>query len=99
MVKIEPTLWNKAFAGQARASRCKEYCFSLAHVADNCEESLVTTAYYTCTNLTGKPFFFLPKIAIQRIKNMCTPDLSYRNPLVQLTSPKKRKKEKEEEED
>ena len=34
--KIEPTLWNKAFAGQARATRCK-YCFSLTHTADDCD--------------------------------------------------------------
>ena len=34
--KIELTLWNKAFAGQARASRCK-YCFSLTHTAEDCD--------------------------------------------------------------
>ena len=34
--KIEPTLWNKAFAGQARASRCK-YGFSLTHTAEDCD--------------------------------------------------------------
>ena len=34
--KIDPTLWNKAFAGQARANRCK-YCFSLPHAADDCD--------------------------------------------------------------
>ena len=34
--KIEPTLWNKAFVGQARAARCK-YCFSLTHMADDCD--------------------------------------------------------------
>ena len=27
MAKIDPTLWNKAFTGQAQADRCK-YCFS-----------------------------------------------------------------------
>lgn len=34
--RIEPTLWNMAFAGKARAARCK-HCFSLTHPADDCE--------------------------------------------------------------
>ena len=34
--KIEPTLWNKAFAGQASSSRCK-YCFSLTHRSEECD--------------------------------------------------------------
>ena len=34
--RIEPTLWNIAFAGKARASRCK-HCFSLTHPAEDCE--------------------------------------------------------------
>ena len=34
--KIKPTLWNKAFAGQASSSRCK-YCFSLTHMLDECD--------------------------------------------------------------
>ena len=34
--KIDPTLWNKAFAGQAKASRCK-HCFSLTHSAEECD--------------------------------------------------------------
>ena len=29
--KIDPTLWNMAFTGQAKAQRCK-YCFSLTHM-------------------------------------------------------------------
>ena len=33
--KIDPTLWNKAFTGQARAQRC-QYCFSLTHKSDDC---------------------------------------------------------------
>ena len=34
--RIDPTLWNIAFAGQAKASRCK-YCFSLTHLAEDCD--------------------------------------------------------------
>ena len=34
--KIDPTLWNKAFAGQAKATRCK-HCFSLTHTAEECD--------------------------------------------------------------
>ena len=34
--KIEPTLWNMAFAGKARSVRCK-YCFGLSHSEQHCE--------------------------------------------------------------
>ena len=34
--RLDPTLWNIAFAGQARASRCK-YCFSLTHLTEECD--------------------------------------------------------------
>ena len=34
--KIEPTLWNMAFAGKARSIRCK-YCFGLSHSEQQCE--------------------------------------------------------------
>lgn len=34
--RIECTLWNIAFAGKARAARCKD-CFSLTHPAEDCE--------------------------------------------------------------
>ena len=34
--KIDPTLWNMAFTGQAKAHRCK-YCFSLTHQAEECD--------------------------------------------------------------
>ena len=34
--KIDPTLWNKAFTGQARAQRC-QYCFSLTHKSEDCD--------------------------------------------------------------
>ena len=34
--RIDPTLWNIAFAGQGRATRCK-YCFSLTHLSDDCD--------------------------------------------------------------
>ena len=34
--KIDPTLWNMAFTGQAKARRCK-YCFSLTHQAEDCD--------------------------------------------------------------
>ena len=32
--KIDPTLWNKAFTGQARAQRC-QFCFSLTHKSED----------------------------------------------------------------
>ena len=35
---IDPTLWNLAFAGQAKTTRCT-HCFSLSHRSDNCEFS------------------------------------------------------------
>lgn len=34
--RIDPTLWNIAFAGQGRASRCR-FCFSLSHHAEDCD--------------------------------------------------------------
>ena len=34
--KIDATLWNKAFTGQARAQRC-QYCFSLTHKSEDCD--------------------------------------------------------------
>ena len=34
--KIDPTLWNKAFTGQARGQRC-QYCFSLTHKSEDCD--------------------------------------------------------------
>ena len=34
--KIDPTLWNKAFTGQAKSKRCK-YCFSLSHESTDCD--------------------------------------------------------------
>ena len=34
--KIDPTLWNKAFTGQARAQRC-QYCFCLTHKSEDCD--------------------------------------------------------------
>ena len=33
--RIDPTLWNMAFVGQAKVSRCK-HCFSLTHTAADC---------------------------------------------------------------
>ena len=33
--KIDPTLWNKAFTGQARGQRC-QYCFFLTHKSEDC---------------------------------------------------------------
>lgn len=34
--KVDPTLWNKAFAGQAKATWCK-HCFSLTQMAEECD--------------------------------------------------------------
>ena len=34
--RIDPTLWNMAFTGQARAQRCK-FCFSLTHQSHDCD--------------------------------------------------------------
>lgn len=34
--RIDPTLWNMAFTGHARAERCR-YCFSLSHKPVDCE--------------------------------------------------------------
>ena len=33
---LDPTLWNLAFAGNARVSRCK-HCFALTHTSSECE--------------------------------------------------------------
>ena len=33
---LDPTLWNLAFAGNARVSRCK-HCFALTHTSSKCE--------------------------------------------------------------
>lgn len=34
--KIDPTLWNMAFTGQAKSRRCK-FCFSLTHPSEDCD--------------------------------------------------------------
>ena len=34
--RIDPTLWNMAFTGHAKAERCK-YCYSLCHKEVDCE--------------------------------------------------------------
>ena len=34
--RIDPTLWNMAFTGQAKAVRCK-FCFSLTHTSEECD--------------------------------------------------------------
>ena len=34
--RIDPTLWNVAFTGQAKSRRCK-YCFSLSHQSVECD--------------------------------------------------------------
>ena len=34
--RIDPTLWNMAFTGQAKSRRCK-YCFSLSHQSEECD--------------------------------------------------------------
>ena len=34
--RIDPTLWNMAFTGQAKSRRCK-YCFSLSHQSVECD--------------------------------------------------------------
>ena len=33
---LDPALWNLAFAGNARVSRCK-HCFALKHLSSECE--------------------------------------------------------------
>ena len=33
---MDTTLWNIAFSGQAKTSRCK-FCFSLSHESDDCD--------------------------------------------------------------
>ena len=34
--RIDPTLWNMAFTGQAKAKR-RKYCFSLSHLPEDCD--------------------------------------------------------------
>ena len=50
--KIDPTLWNMAFTGQAKAVRCK-FCFSLTHVSDECDWA--PTARVATTLVTVAP--------------------------------------------
>ena len=40
--KIDSTIWNLAFTGQAKASRCR-HCFSLFHLSKDCAFASTTT--------------------------------------------------------
>ena len=52
--RIDPTLWNMAFIGQAKVSRCK-HCFSLTHTAADCKWApSPSTALVPPTSLTAK---------------------------------------------
>ena len=44
--KIDTTLWNMAFTGQAKAKRCK-FCFSLTHTSQECDWAPSTTLQST----------------------------------------------------
>ena len=51
--RIDPTLWNMAFTGHAKAKRCK-YCFSLTHAAQDCD--LAPAAPTVTPQATAGPF-------------------------------------------
>ena len=52
--RIDPTLWNMAFVGQAKVSRCK-HCFSLTHTAANCNWAPSPSTSLTPKQPTAKP--------------------------------------------
>ena len=53
--RIDPTLWNIAFAGQGRASRCR-FCFSLSHHSEDCDWAPSPTKNPPQEASSGKPF-------------------------------------------
>ena len=61
--RIDPTLWNMAFTGQAKAVRCK-FCFSLTHVSEECDWA--PTARVATTLVTVAP---PPTPTLQQWKN------------------------------
>ena len=50
---IDPTLWNLAFSGKARATRCK-FCFSLSHGSSDCAWS--TDQPTSCSSTSSSTF-------------------------------------------
>ena len=52
--KIDPTLWNMAFTGQAKARRCK-HCFSLSHLAEDCDWAPTPPTQLASSPVTSKP--------------------------------------------
>lgn len=52
--RIDPTLWNMAFVGQAKVSRCK-HCFSLTHAAADCNWAPSPSTSQTSKQPTSRP--------------------------------------------
>ena len=50
---IDPTLWNLAFSGKARATRCK-FCFSLCHGSSDC--AWATDQPTSCSSTSSRYF-------------------------------------------
>ena len=58
--KIDPTLWNMAFTGHAKAERCK-YCFSLSHKAIDCEWAPLPSATTAAIPKANLPTRWTPR--------------------------------------
>ena len=60
--KIDPTLWNKAFTGQARAQRC-QYCFSLTHKSEECDWADTASSSQASKPITPRPASAKPMLS------------------------------------
>jgi len=87
---VDATLWNLAFAEQARTSRCK-HCFSLSHQSTDCElspevptkSSQSGTPKYICFrwNNSVTPTCSFPNCKFQHICYICAHDPAITNVL------------------
>ena len=70
--KIDATLWNKAFTGQARAQRC-QYCFSLTHKSEECDwaDNTSTPRVPKATPVTSAPTLSRPGPSQPRQTRVC----------------------------
>ena len=65
---VDPTLWNLAFAGQAKTTWCIQ-CFSMSHQLNNCEFSSISyhwdKEYDTSWSVSSRTRMYLPCVHTQ----------------------------------
>ena len=61
---IDPTLWNMAFTGHAKAKRCR-YCFSLTHLSSDCDLAPTTVTTQAVAGPSNSRGPKTPRICLQ----------------------------------